>query len=878
MTVERSATVARTVSLELLERDHHLAALGDLLAAVASGRQGRLVLVRGEAGIGKTALVRRFCEEQPPPTRVLWGACEGLFTPAALGPFVDIAHLTGGRLEELVDRGGLPHEVVSALAQEVADRAPTVLVLEDLHWADEATLDVLRLLGRRIDALGVLVLASYRDDELGDSHKLRVVLGELARARSVSRLDMPRLSPVAVAELARPYGVDADELYRSTGGNPFFVSEVLAAGTGEIPSTVRDAVLARAAGLSSAARALLEALAVIVPSADVGVLQALADDGARSLGDCIGSGMVIATADAVAFRHDLARLVIEEAMAPDRRMALHARALEVLADSSDHALLAHHAEAAGDVGAVLRFAPEAAKRAAAVGAHRESAAQYGRALRFADALAPERRAQLLERRSYECMLTDQIEDSLDALQRAIALRRELGDVRSEGEGLQQLSEVLWCPGRIAEARDAARQAVAVLELVEPGRELAMAYCRLASLCMDAEDVAGTVAWGTRALELAEALGQTEMVIHALNSLGTARFLNGDVAGREQLERSLALATDAGLDEGICRAMFHIVWVARRTRAYPLASDYLGRALPFATERGWELWRGYLLGYRAQIELDLGRWQDAVDTAALVLREPRRSRVPRIVALTVVGRVRARLGDPEVWPLLDEALALAQRGEELQASEPVAVARAEAAWLEGDLDGVERATAPALALATLRRSAWAVSELVSWRRRAGIVDELLDGDTAGPYVLEIAGDWSAAAAHWHELGFRYEAALALAESDDEATVREAIDQLQQLGARPAAAIVARRLHERGVRGVPRGPRPATRENPAGLTARELEVLTLLGEGLRNRQIAERLVVSEKTVDHHVSAILRKLGVRTRGEASAQAARLGLTVPR
>ena len=751
MTVESSATVGRTASLGLLERDDHLAALADLLAAVVTGRQGRLVLIRGEAGVGKTALVRRFCEELPPPTRVLRGACEGLFTPRALGPFVDIAHLTGGRLEELVDRGGLPHEVVSVLAQDVANGAPTVLVLEDLHWADEATLDVLRLLGRRIDAIGVLVLATYRDDELGDAHKLRIVLGELARARAVSRLDMPRLSSRAVAELARPYGVDADELYRSTGGNPFFVSEVLAAGTSEIPSTVRDAVLARAAGLSSTARALLEALAIIAPSADVGVLQALADDGARSLGDCIGSGMVIATAGAVAFRHDLARLVIEEAMAPDRRVALHARALEALGDSFDHARLAHHAEAAGDVGAVLRFAPEAAKRAAAVGAHRESAAQYGRALRFAEALAPERRAELLERRSYECMLTDQIEDSLNALQTAIALRRELGDVRSEGEGLQQLSEVLWCPGRIAEARDAARQAVAVLERLEPGRELAMAYCRQAQLCMDAEDVAGTVAWGTRALELADALGEREMVIHVLNSVGTARFLDGDVAGREQLERSLALATDAGLDEGMCRAMFHIVWVARRTRAYALASDYLGRALPFATDRGLELWRGYLLGYRAQIELDLGRWQDAVDTAALVLREPRRSRVPRIVALTVVGRIRARLGDPDVWPLLDEALALAQRGAELQANEPVAVARAEAAWLEGDLDGVELATAPALALATLRRSTWALSELVSWRRRAGIVDELLDGDTAGPYGLEIAGDWSAAAARLARAG-------------------------------------------------------------------------------------------------------------------------------
>jgi DNA-binding CsgD family transcriptional regulator len=228
--------------------------------------------------------------------------------------------------------------------------------------------------------------------------------------------------------------------------------------------------------------------------------------------------------------------------------------------------------------------------------------------------------------------------------------------------------------------------------------------------------------------------------------------------------------------------------------------------------------------------------------------------------------------------LDEALALAERGEELQASEPVAVARAEAAWLEGDRDGVDAATAHALALATRRRATWVASELASWRRRAGIVDQLSHGETTGPYALEIAGDWPAAAARWQELGFSYEAALALAESEDEESVREAIDEFVRLGARPAAAIAARRLRKRGVRGIPRGPRPATRENPAGLTTRELEVLTLLAEGLRNTEIAARLVVSQKTVDHHVSAILRKLDVRTRGEASAQAARLGLITPK
>ena len=281
--------------------------------------------------------------------------------------------------------------MLSALAREASKGSPTVLVLEDLHWADEATLDVLRLLGRRVDEFRALVVGTYRDDELAVAHPLRVVLGELARTRGVARLDIARLSPRAVAALADPYEVDADELYRSTGGNPFFVSEVLAAGTKEIPSTVRDAVLARFAGLSPIARTLLEALAVASPAAKVGVLEAIAGDAIECLEECIGAGLVDPATGGVAFRHELARLVIDESMAPNRRVALHARALQAMGHSADPARLAHHAEAAGDTGAVLRFAPEAARRASALGAHRESAAQYARALRFADALAPDAR-------------------------------------------------------------------------------------------------------------------------------------------------------------------------------------------------------------------------------------------------------------------------------------------------------------------------------------------------------------------------------------------------------------------------------------------------------------------------------------------------------
>ncbi|MDX6481606.1 MAG: hypothetical protein QOG85_2116 [Gaiellaceae bacterium] len=860
----------------LLERGHALALLEAAFEDARSGR-GRVALVTAEAGGGKTTLIDRFCEGRNGSTRLLRGACDALFTPRPLGPIHDFAGAVGSELAERLRDEAIPYQVAEALMDEIHGPVTTVLVVEDLHWADEATLDVLRLLARRIANLRVLIVLSYRDEALEARHPLRVMLGDVASGLAAVRVNLEPLSAEAVAQLADNHDVDARELHRVTGGNPFFVTEVLAAEDSSMPATVRDAVLARTSRLSSDARAVLEAVAIAPQQMELGLLEALAGARASALEECLRSGMLTVAGRAIAFRHELARLAVEESLPPDSRIELHRRALEALQaqppDSQDLARLAHHADGAGDRTAVLRFAPEAAAQASSVGAHREAAAQYRRALSYAQSLPPEERVVLLENLSDECYLTDEADEAIHSLLTAAECYRALGDTTAEGATLRRVSQIHWCPGRVREAREIGLKAVELLERLPPGPDLARGYGNLASLASMEHDVPRFRDWVERALAVAAQIGDEETTSWLTVGADLVDAAEGVPGAMEAFERRIDAALESGRERHATGLIDGLAMSVRVCSPTELSRARLEKGLELTQRHGLELTHFYLLAYLSRLELDEGNWTTAADLAEVVLGERFSSTVPRIVALVTLALVRARRGDPDVWSALDEARALAEPTGELIRIAPVAAARAEAAWLAGDARAVAAETDAAFQLALERGAARPIGELATLRKRAGL-DDGVPENPPQPYALQLSGDYAGAATAWNALSRPYDAALALADADEEEPLRQALAELQRLGARPAASIVARRLQERGVRNLPRGPRPSTRSNEAQLTIRELQVLELLAGGLRNAAIAERLFLSPRTVDHHVAAILRKLEAQNRGEAVAAAGRLGL----
>lgn len=861
-------------SRQLIERDEPLATLRGALEEAATGA-GRIVLIRGEAGIGKTTLVRAFLEDRPPDVDALWGACDGVSTPQPYGPFEDMADALGPGFRSLLAGDAARGEVGRWLLNSMPAGLTRIMVIEDIQWADQASLDLLAFLVRRVETLPVLLVMTHRD---GDGHAPSVdrVLGSVATLPGLQQLPLEPLSRAGVERLAGDSGVDVRELHRITAGNPFYVHEVMGAGLSRIPVSVRDAVRARVAQLDDRGRRALQVAAILGVRAEPWLLAAVAGEDILGIDDCLRIGL-LTKGEGIAFGHELTRMVVLEDVPVIHGIALHRRALAALeqAGVGDEARLAYHAEGAAERDGVLRHAAAAGHRALAAGSHREAIAQFQTALRFADGIAPDARAELFEPLSQALSVSIHNPEAYQAAAEAVALRRMGGNDLATAAALSYFADMAWRADHAREAWSAAREAITLAEPAGEGHELAVAYAMLGRLqMMDGYNREG-LANSEHALEMARRIEDTEVAAVALATIGVIKLDLADERGWAELGEAVRIGREMHLPYLVDRALWNLGFAAFKWRRYELARQYY-QELHDYFQGLWDDDVYKVDSPMAEIELSLGNWDAAVIRGQVGAADTRRRSVDRFAAMTVLARVAIRRGEPGWQAQLDELHRFVAGHEAtLRWVEWMLLAvDAEAAWIAGDLAPIAPGLRAAYADVCREGSRAMIGELGLWLWRAGGLSEL-DQRAEEGYRLQVEGRAREAAAAWEQLSVPYEAALSLAGSSDPADVRQAYEELSRLGANAVAHKVALRLRDLGSP-IPRGPRPTTRSNPHGLTEREWEVAGLLALGLSNAEIADRLVVSPKTVGHHVSAVLAKLGVQRRAEVAAALGGIGAPI--
>jgi len=864
-----SVDAAQNQWMRLIERESQLAALHEY-AHEASQGQGRLVLVSGEAGVGKSVLLEDFAQELD-EARWLWSGCDGLFTPAALGPLLDIASRLAGELLQLCRAEAKRDQLYGALLRQLGNaQSLMVVVIEDVHWADEATLDLLSYLGRRVQHLRVLLLVTYRDDALMANDPLRLTLGALASQRATRRLSLPTLSTSGVATLAHGSGIDATELHRLTEGNPFFVSEVLQTGSEALPVSIRDAVLSRTKTLSTPARDALDTSALIGSRVHSGLLGSLVDNPAV-VDELISHGLLIKDGDDLRFRHEITRVAIEVAVPPYRKAAIHTKIMNALlsSGSDDDARLAFHAEGAGNGQLVLAYAPRAGRRAAALGARREAAAQYERALRFVPETDRRARAELLDNLAQQLDFVDRREDLVETCSAAVALWHELGDSTHESDSLLRLAGNLWWLCRGADSSEATDALLGLVEPLGPTPQLAKAYITLAHRHLSRGRYEEGLALTRQARAISERLDLGDVISDSLcNEAYVVHATGGDWT--PLMRAALETALSGGHEYQVGAVFVDMYWRYCGDLHHEEGEQIYNQAMAYHDVHDIGTFANCLLGERVGVLEKLGRWDECISVTHTMLEERSISPANRMQPLCCQAKVMARRGQDGYWALLDEAMHLALGLDEPEWLSFVGLARVEAYWLEGRLDAarseLDRVRAVSAGVFVLSRG-W----IALWTRRLTGLAEPIDLE---PFASQIAGDAAHAAELWDRLGCRYEAALALLDTKDETMLRESLVRLFDLGAEAAARLVRRTMRDLGIRSIPAGARPATKAHPRGLTVREQEILDLLSQGQSNEEISASLFISVRTVEHHVSAVLGKLGATTRKGAAEEALKLGL----
>ncbi len=862
--------------MELLERQDSLNELSQLAKNVSSG-EGRIVLISGEAGIGKTTLIKYFTDGLNSDIEVLLGNCDALFTPRPLGPLYDLAHQIKSNLINLLDNEEKRISIFNAFLNYLESKKGLIItVIEDIHWADEATLDLLKFICRRIIRTKCLLILSYRDDEISSDHPIRLLLGDLPNTYT-KRIRLYPFSENAVTELMKNAEISDDSLYTKTGGNPFFVSEVLTNKQEGIPVSIKDAILSRTLKLSDNAKRFVEVISVIPSKIKISFIEKLFNNCDKLINEGINKGILLYDNNLLSFRHELTRLAIMNLIPALRLRQIHGEILYALINSPDNeknlSAIVHHSVQSGNKELILKYAPLAAKHSSQLGAHREAATNYKAAIKCAANLPDEDRIKLYVGRYYECYLTGQIEESIKACEVVHEILTDLDDTLQLGENYRRLSRLMWFSHKHSKSVEYNQKAIDTLEKLPPNRQLAMSYSNRSQLYMLENKSNLAVEWGEKAIKLARRLNDPEIEIHALNNIGIAKLYVNDDTGESILKTSLTLSLQKGIDEHASRAYVNLAAINLSRRNLEIAHKYFSEGIEHCNEKDVDTYKLFMMGGISKVSLDFGNWDEAVQIAETVLKIKNANIVDKIIPLTVIGIVRARRNDPGTLIALNDAVSLSLQAGEFPYIFIAKTAKAEAYWLLNKLNLIINEIETSYLNLMESNNHWHLSELAFWLWKGGKLSEIPD-NIAKPYLLHIKGDWRGAANEWKKLGCPYQEALALADGDEKCR-REALNILESLGATATINLIKQEMRKEGIKNIPQGPRESTKQNPAGLTGRQIDVLQLLSEGLSNLAIAQRLFISPKTVDHHVSAILSKLNLHSRTEAATFAQSSGIT---
>lgn len=865
----------------LIEREDSLDQLINRAQQLSNSRGG-IALVSGEAGIGKTSLLEEFKQRIKNEYQLVWSGCDPLTTPRPFGPVYDITAGRSNSVLPLLEEGASPSIIFSAFYDWLDDiSAPLIIVIEDIHWADNASIDLIKYLARRIAFVKCLLILSFRDDELGNRQALRGALEVLPSAHT-SRISIQPLSEDGVNRLAESANKEISNLHKITAGNPFFVTELLATddvNTNSLPASVQDAINTRLFKLVEQERDFLETICVIPRAISQALIEKLVGPTGETYAlACVARKLLVVNANGdFRFRHELARLGTLSRVAVNKQKKTHARIIEALEEfptTVELGALVHHAAGAYDGRRVLKYAPSAAKNAAALGAHREAASYLTTALKFVEDADTNLAAQLYEDWAYEAGLALRIDDEvIEARKHAITLWRAAGRNDKIGENLRWLSRLHWYRGESLEAGHYANEAIRVLENSPPSSERAMAYSLRSQLDMLNDRMDDAITWGEKALELEREHPKPEVRVHALNNIGSALLLRGNVEGEPLLRDSMRIAIKHDLHEHAARAFTNLSDYCVRYKRFDTAEEVISQGIEYDTRYDLESWTYYLVGIQAQLRLEQGRLRDAETISEGVLGIKRLTLLMQLPALSVLAKAQLRLGHPEHKNNLAKFLKNSFATDEVQYTIPARLSAVESSWFDNNADAAYEQLSHLTDLDESLLDPWRAGEIAAWVQRFGFDLALKSAPPlALPYQLEIDQQHEAAGKEWLSLGIPYNAAVCLLHIDESQLPNELLGIYKLLDSIEAKGLfnkVRSKAKDLGVLdqlpGVRRGPYKASRQHPLGLTGKEQEVLTHMLEGASNKDIAVSLSRSQRTIENHVSSILAKLNVNNRLDA-------------